>query len=137
MSSPDQEDIAEVERVFDALQVYVDRINALLCQVEGNPPPRFIDEDLLKADTQALKDDIKEAKKRGTIDGRKLPKSELEYRYFGYAIGRASARFMLRANTRPTHPSWASGLRDVQEEFLIYVHRLEQQYPQVALRPTR
>ena len=132
MSDPHQEECAEACRVFDALQSYVNRIDQLITQVESKLRPQFIDVDLLKAETQALKNEIKEAKNYGTIDGGRQPRSLIEKMYFSSAIQKASAAFSLRADVSPLNPKWVSGLRVVEHELTYSIYRLKQQFPHVS-----
>ncbi len=113
-------DTAEEARVLDALTSLSKRIESL---INGH---RLGDMsvDALRKQTAELKTDIKAANKRGTIDGTKLPASELERMYYSKAIQDASSNFTLRADVSPDNPKWTAGLNNVKNEIEYHLQRL-------------
>lgn len=121
-------DINEVVRIDAALAELENRFATLLH--DGNQLEfSWVQEEDLKKRTTELKNEIKRLNKNGTIDGRKMPRSDVERMFFSSCIQAASSCFLLRADVSPRNPKWSSGLTAVRAEFSYYLATLRKHYP--------
>lgn len=116
---------SEVVRVVHALESLSIRIEGL---IHSNKSGRLDHEALMKR-TAELKAYIKAANKYGTIEGTRLPASEIELMYYRKAIQDASSNFTLRADVSPKNLKWESGLNAVKNEIIYHLSRLQRDYP--------
>jgi hypothetical protein len=121
----DQQTLAEVERILDALRIYETRIHRMLERAKEGAKLAPWDLEQLQQMTVDLKADIKAAAKRGKINDDRVPQTRLESAYYDPAMREASARFTLRTNTKPSTDTWRSGIRTPLNEITYYIWQLE------------
>jgi|SRR5471030_715028 len=118
-------DFSEVERVLHALELLSSRFEKLMKSQRSGVASL----EALVNETTELKAHIKDGRKRSTIDGAKLPRSNIEQRYYSKAIQDASSNFTLRADVSPNNPKWSAGLFAVRSEVDYQLNRLKKDYP--------
>lgn len=122
------DDLNEVRRVRDALEVWKARLETLITRGQGDSGRLHAAQ--LKEEAAQVKSDLRATAKYGTIDGSRTHRSEAERVYFGVAIRQASAELSMRRIISPSNPDWARGLRAIAGEFSYYLATLRTRYPE-------
>lgn len=119
----DEYDADEAGRLLTELNRMLAELEALRSVSVGlrGARPYQIDDYLERV--RAIKADIKEAARHGTLDRKRREKTRLEQVFFDPAVRHASANFRMRANAAPSN--WQSGLGDPAFELSYCIDNLE------------
>ncbi|MDI1340001.1 hypothetical protein [Polaromonas sp.] len=73
---------------------------------------------------RALKDDLKEAAKCGTVSGKRQEPTEAERCFYQPAVQRAALALRPATNSHPVQSNWFSAVHEAQMEFSYWRHNM-------------
>lgn len=88
-----------------------------------------LEKDELQQRFKSLKEELKQYKRTGTIDGKKRPLSEIEQCYFEPAVSTADANILVSANADPAKPEWFSCVYGIKGDLDHLLRQLEEEFP--------
>lgn len=115
-------DLSEANLVLDVLRRFHEELEAISDAGERLKQSRSPEVDEYRRLVHVTSE-IKNAAKRGTLDGVKRSQTELERCFYGPAVQQASANFTLRTDAPPS--KWLSGLYDPADDISYYMHALQ------------
>jgi signal transduction protein with GAF and PtsI domain len=119
----------QAKEIVFALQLFVDRIIETENLIGGKADFSKNEKDDLKTAISSLKNDLKIAANRQTVQIGKRDPNELEANYFYYATCDAELRLqMINLSRNPITNMWRSRLDDARDEILNRIRQLEDQY---------
>lgn len=74
---------------------------------------------------KALKFDLKEAAKCGTLSGRREPQTRIESAFFDPAVRKAHIALRPATNSNPLTSRWVGALWEAGSEFSYFLHQME------------
>lgn len=114
------------EAVVSALESFSKRTQELAARLDGRIQIGAFEIGELKDLYRSLKDDVKDASKRGRVSlGRGEDPSEWERYYFAPAMMKAANALRAKSNTHPLTSNWLSSLLEAGMEFSYYLHQLQ------------
>lgn len=117
--------------VILGLRRFTSRIDEILRLLEDKRDIRRDEREELQSLLTSLKQDLKDAAKRGKIDAGAEPPSRFERAYFAPAVQSAAANFSVAVNSHPIRSDWFACLYGVRMDIDMLLHQLEAQYPNV------
>lgn len=115
----------EARAIADDLRRMHDEVDSLMNETGDRRGFTDAEVESLQKRLKAIKGEIKEVAKHGTLSRRKSALTDLERCFFAPAVQRASASFRLIVNADPRKVSWVSGLYDVADDLSYYLNNLE------------
>ena len=118
------------ERVLNELRTYIARCNRIMSILAGKQSISNSECETVRELYVALKRDLKEASKRGSL----LPKAQrdeilVEDSIYGSAVRHASIELRPKTNTNPINARWHAAVSLCESELMYYLRRLPEKAP--------
>jgi hypothetical protein len=113
------------DRVLNELRTYIDRSDRILSILAGKQSISISECESVRELYVALKRDLKEASKRGTLLS-KAQRNEhsVEDSIYGSAVRHASIELRPKTNTSPINARWQAAVSSCKSELMYYLERL-------------
>jgi hypothetical protein len=118
-------DTADYEAVADALREWQDRCKAIIALLANKKTlSRYERAEATELYT-SLKNDLKEAAKRGTLSGRREPMTRAESAFYDPAVRKAHIAMRPKTNSHPLTNRWLSAMFETEGEFSYVLHQMD------------
>lgn len=122
--------VGEMKNQFDGVVVnelrrFEASLEAIARNLRGKQILTPSEKSLVQDAYSSLKEELRAAKKYGTVGGAKRQQSETERLFFSPAVNRALQSLTAPTNSNPLTSRWRSGLFGAQHEISYRLHGLE------------
>lgn len=118
------------DAVIAALESFEWRVGEILIRIDGRRQIGAFEKGELQASYRELKDDVREAAKRGKVQEGRHEQTDWERYYFAPAVMKAANSLRARSNSNPITSNWLGSLLDAGMEFSYYLHQLRKIAPE-------
>jgi hypothetical protein len=118
----------EAIKVILALRSFDERLKEIMDEIADRRSISSSQKEYCQHLLKELKQDIKGAAKRVTIDGGREPPTEYEQAYYIPALRSASANFRITTNSHPINSNWFSCLYELRIDIGHPLFQLEERF---------
>ena len=118
----------EAVKVILALRSFDVRLAEIMDEIKDRSSMSSGQKEYCQNLLKGLKQDIKDAAKRVTIDGGREPPTEYEQAYYVPALRSASANFMITTNSHPIKSNWIGCLYGLRMDIDHPLFQLEKMF---------
>lgn len=115
--------------VMNAMKEFESRAREMIDWIDGKRSIGASEKDELQSLYKELKDDIKDAAKRGKVRDDREDQTDWEHFYFMPAVSKARDGLRAKTNSHPINSNWIGSLLDAAGEFSYYLSMIEKDHP--------